>query len=115
MSPAPAISVLTPVYDTDPDVLAECLGSVAAQTFTDWEHVLVDDASPGAHVWPQLLALAAPASLLTAAHAALADEIEHARVAFAVASALHGRPVGPGCLPEALAAVKDQIAKQLAA
>ena len=56
MSPAPAISVLTPVYDTDPDVLAECLGSVAAQTFTDWEHVLVDDASPGAHVWPQLLA-----------------------------------------------------------
>jgi GT2 family glycosyltransferase len=54
----PTISVLTPVYDTDPAVLDECLASVAAQTFTDWEHVLVDDASPAPHVWPQLVAAA---------------------------------------------------------
>ncbi len=58
MSHTPTISVLTPVYDTDPEVLAACLASVAEQTFTDWEHVLVDDASPAAHVWPQLLAAA---------------------------------------------------------
>jgi GT2 family glycosyltransferase len=48
--------VLTPVYDPDPQVLAECLESVRRQTYADWEHVLVDDASPAAHVWPQLLA-----------------------------------------------------------
>lgn len=59
MSTTPTVSVLTPVYDTAPDVLAECLASVAAQTFTDWEHVLVDDASPASHVLPQLRAAAA--------------------------------------------------------
>jgi GT2 family glycosyltransferase len=50
----PTISVLTPVYDTDPQILQECLASIAEQTYTDWEHVLVDDASPLDHVWPQL-------------------------------------------------------------
>ena len=59
MSVAPTVSVLTPVYDTDPQILAGCLDSVAAQTFTDWEHVLVDDASPGAHVVAMLDAAAA--------------------------------------------------------
>ena len=58
MSAGPTISVLTPVYDTDPGVLAECLASVATQTFADWEHVLVDDASPASHVWPALQAAA---------------------------------------------------------
>lgn len=49
----------------------------------------------------QLLAVGAPASLVTAAQAALADEVEHARVCFAVAAAYGGEAVGPGPLPAA--------------
>jgi GT2 family glycosyltransferase len=39
-------TVLTPVYDTPPDGLEAMLKSVRAQSFEDWEHVLVDDCSP---------------------------------------------------------------------
>jgi GT2 family glycosyltransferase len=46
----PRFSILTPVYDTPPDVLLAMLESVRRQTFEDWELCLVDDASPGAHV-----------------------------------------------------------------
>jgi hypothetical protein len=49
----------------------------------------------------QLLGLGAPAGLIDATRAALADEVEHARVGFAVASALAGREIGPGPLPAA--------------
>jgi GT2 family glycosyltransferase len=41
----PRFTVLTPVYDTPPDVLEAMLKSVRRQTFDDWEHVLVDDYS----------------------------------------------------------------------
>lgn len=51
------VSVVTPVYDTPPDVLAECMASVREQD-GDWEHVLVDDASPAPHVAPLLDAAA---------------------------------------------------------
>src|SRR5262249_4839203 len=46
---SPLVSVVTPVYDTPPDVLAACMASVREQD-GDWEHVLVDDASPAPHV-----------------------------------------------------------------
>ncbi|HEY8545287.1 MAG TPA: glycosyltransferase [Acidimicrobiales bacterium] len=46
----PRFSIVTPVYDPPADVLEAMLASVRAQTFTDWEHVLVDDASPSPHV-----------------------------------------------------------------
>jgi hypothetical protein len=46
----------------------------------------------------ELLALGAPPALVREAHQAAADEVEHARLAFAVASAASGRPVGPGAL-----------------
>jgi hypothetical protein len=46
----------------------------------------------------QLLALGAPASLVEAANAAMADETTHARLAFAVASAYAGRALGAGAL-----------------
>ena len=45
-----------------------------------------------------LLALAAPPSLLLATREALTDEIEHARLAFALASAYADAPIGPGPL-----------------
>jgi glycosyltransferase involved in cell wall biosynthesis len=50
----PLISVITPVYDTAPDVLAECIASVRRQSYGKWQLCLVDDASPSPHVWPQL-------------------------------------------------------------
>ena len=52
----------------------------------------------------QLLAVGAPPTLVLAGQQALADEVEHARVAFALASQFAGRGVGPGPLPHASAA-----------
>jgi len=42
----PRFSVITPVYNTDRKHLEECITSVMAQTYTDWELCLVDDKSP---------------------------------------------------------------------
>ena len=58
MNHQPLVSIITPVYDTDAGVLAECIESVHDQTYSHWQLVLIDDASPGAHVWPQLQAAA---------------------------------------------------------
>jgi len=46
----------------------------------------------------QLLALGAPPDLLADAQRAALDEVEHARIAFAAASAYAGRALGPGAL-----------------
>ena len=54
MDAEPLISIITPVYDTDPQILAECINSVRAQTYANWQLCLVDDASPSPHIWPQL-------------------------------------------------------------
>ena len=45
-----------------------------------------------------LVALGAPARLVEAAHRAALEEIEHARLAFSLASTYAGSPVGPGRL-----------------
>ncbi|WP_033823597.1 glycosyltransferase family 2 protein [Kitasatospora sp. MBT63] len=42
---APRLSVVVPIYNVEP-YLKECLDSIAAQTFTDFECVMVDDGSP---------------------------------------------------------------------
>ena len=47
----------------------------------------------------QLLELGAPHALLAAAQRAMADETEHIRLAFALASHYAGTPLGPGSLP----------------
>lgn len=39
------ISIVTPVYNTDPEVLEECLQSVVNQTYTNWELCICDDGS----------------------------------------------------------------------
>ena len=49
----------------------------------------------------QLLAVGAPAALVADAQRALADEVEHARVCFALASLYQGTGVGPGALAQA--------------
>jgi glycosyltransferase involved in cell wall biosynthesis len=41
----PTISVIVPVYNVEP-YIRECLDSLIAQTYTDFEVILVDDASP---------------------------------------------------------------------
>ena len=45
VSAAPIVSILTPVYRPDMDHFKACVGSVVEQTSSDWELILVDDAS----------------------------------------------------------------------
>ncbi len=45
-SVSPFFSIVTPVYNPPVDVLRLTIESVRAQTFEDWELILVDDASP---------------------------------------------------------------------
>jgi GT2 family glycosyltransferase len=42
----PRISVVTPVYNTDPPYLRACIDSVRSQVYPEWELCLCDDASP---------------------------------------------------------------------
>lgn len=44
-SPTPAVSIIVPVYKVE-RYLRQCVDSILAQTFTDWELILVDDGSP---------------------------------------------------------------------
>ena len=44
MNDTPTISIVMPVY-TVASYLRDCLDSVRAQTFTDWECICVDDGS----------------------------------------------------------------------
>ena len=41
----PLVSVITPVYNTDPRVLRACIASVLAQVYANWELCLCDDGS----------------------------------------------------------------------
>ena len=41
----PQISIIVPVYKVE-QYLPKCLDSILAQTFTDWECILIDDGSP---------------------------------------------------------------------
>jgi glycosyltransferase involved in cell wall biosynthesis len=50
----PTFSIITPVYEPPPDVLAATIDSVLAQRYPNWELCLVDDASPSGHVWATL-------------------------------------------------------------
>jgi glycosyltransferase involved in cell wall biosynthesis len=47
------ISIITPTYNTPPDVLARTFASLKAQTHTDWEWIIWDDSTTG-DVWQQV-------------------------------------------------------------
>jgi O-antigen biosynthesis protein len=51
-------SIVCPVHDTRPDLLAECVLSVLDQRYDDWELILVDDASTKDETVEELEALA---------------------------------------------------------
>ena len=61
----PFFSVLTPVYDPPLASLSAAIGSVCAQTFGDWELILVDDASTSNAVRALLASAAAGDSRIT--------------------------------------------------
>ncbi|MCY1004312.1 ferritin-like domain-containing protein [Nannocystis pusilla] len=62
----------------------------------------------------ELLACGAPPALVSAAQAAIADEIEHARLCFGLASTYAGRPLGPDALPVTPAMAVSSDMSQLA-
>lgn len=41
----PKVSIIVPVYNVEA-YLHRCIDSILAQTFTDWELLLIDDGSP---------------------------------------------------------------------
>ncbi len=43
-TPSPLVSIITPSHNCA-SVITETLRSVQSQTFTDWEHIIIDDAS----------------------------------------------------------------------
>jgi GT2 family glycosyltransferase len=45
MAYTPTVSIITPVFDTPPEILHRMLRSVARQTYPHWQHCLVDDGS----------------------------------------------------------------------
>ncbi len=89
----------------DCDALAPELRRALAQRWT--EIALMEHASIAAFARfsLQLLSLGVGPELLVETQGALADETEHARIAFALASAYAGRPIGPG--PLSLAGALD--------
>ncbi len=50
----PVISVVVPVYDTPPELLAACIDSVRTQRYPHWQLCLANDASPAEHIRQQL-------------------------------------------------------------
>ena len=50
----PLMTILMPVYNTDPEVLKKSIESVLCQAYKKWEFCIVDDASTRPHVRPIL-------------------------------------------------------------
>lgn len=47
MTPTPVVSIIVPVYNAE-KFIHRCIDSILAQTFTDWELLLIDDGSKDA-------------------------------------------------------------------
>lgn len=89
-------------WHADLDLRPDLPPPVAAALAEHWTRVAaLEHASVAsfARFTLELLALGAPPDLLAEAQRAALDEVEHARLAFALATRFAGRPVGPGSLP----------------
>ncbi len=89
---------------------------LAAELAAHWTHIgQLEHASVAAFARfvLQLLGVGAPPSLVLAAQQALADEVEHARLAFGLASLYAGAGVGPG--PLTIPAASTTTTTELAA
>lgn len=85
----------------DNPALSDLDPTTAAALATHWQEIAaLEHASVAsfARFTLELLALAAPPDLLAEAQRAALDEVEHARLAFGLASRFAGRPIGPGPL-----------------
>lgn len=51
MAHPPTLSIVMPVYATEPRFLREAIASVRAQLYPHWELCIADDASPGEETW----------------------------------------------------------------
>ncbi|SEO30742.1 Glycosyltransferase, GT2 family [Pseudorhodobacter antarcticus] len=50
LSGGPMLSVIVPVYNTDPALLQEMIDSVTSQSYSNWELCIADDASPNPRI-----------------------------------------------------------------
>lgn len=66
----PFISVITPVFNTPPTWLQECIYSVQTQAYPNWEMCLVNDGSDDPETLAKLVALAAADARLRVQHLA---------------------------------------------
>ena len=89
-----------------PDLSLETRGRLAA-AWTELARMEHGSVAAFAGFVLQLLAVGAPAELVSGAQQALGDEVEHARLCFGLASAYAGRGVGPGPLAVAPTAAVD--------
>ncbi|WP_245453368.1 glycosyltransferase [Aquibium carbonis] len=83
----PRISVVMPVYDTQPELLDEAIRSVVDQVYPDWELCIANDGSRAPHVRPQLDRWAARDQRIKVVHQTENGHISHAtNAAFALAA-----------------------------
>ncbi|MSO32005.1 MAG: glycosyltransferase, partial [Ilumatobacteraceae bacterium] len=112
-SPAsPLISIVTPVYNTPLYALEECIASVFAQTYTNWQLCLVDDQSPRQETRDFLARAARQDSRIVVSHRATNGGIVAASndaVAFATGDYIglldHDDVLEPDALAEVVAAL----------
>jgi len=89
----------TSAWSTHPDLAGQVPEALRPQVVKAWtamaraEHASV---ASFARMVMELLALGAPAELVTQATQAQLDEVRHAQLAFGVASSVAQRPIGPG-------------------
>ncbi|HMY18410.1 MAG TPA: ferritin-like domain-containing protein, partial [Polyangium sp.] len=91
--------------ELDVDVLDPAIRSIAKNHYVEMAAMEHASVASFARFSLQLMALGAPAELLVEAHRAALDEIEHARVAYRLATLFGSTSVGPDNLPAAVAAI----------
>jgi len=111
----PLISVVMPVYNTPAKLLDEAIDSVVQQIYPNWELCIANDASPKAHVRPQLDRWAARDPRVKVVHRPHNGHICHAtNSAFALASGAwialldHDDVLRPNALAEVAMALSNR-------